>query len=110
MTIHGYGLAFTLDDFVHRLEELNERRQGHVQRVKIAEKEREALEGPRATAELYMAKDAEANSAKSSLYQIFIRQGRVSLFCGPFCGSNAMLVIIQVPPTLQNTTNVKGPT
>eukprot|EP00884_Botryococcus_braunii_P019465 jgi/Botrbrau1/6201/Bobra.0344s0041.1 len=68
-----------IEDASKRLEELNERRQGHVQRVKIAEKEREALEGPRATAELYMTKDAEAKSAKSSLFQFFIRQGRINL-------------------------------
>lgn len=60
-----------------RLEELNDRRQGFVQRVKIVEKEREALEGPRAAAELFKAKEAEVNVAKSALFQYFIRQGKV---------------------------------
>lgn len=48
-----------------------------MQRVKIVEKEREALEGPRAAAELFKAKEAEANVAKSALFQYFIRQGKV---------------------------------
>lgn len=40
----------------HRLEEINDKRQTMVQRLKIAEKEKEGLEGKKAEAELFLSK------------------------------------------------------
>lgn len=39
-----------------RLEEMNEKRQGLIQRLKVAEREKGALEGKKAEAEMFLAK------------------------------------------------------
>lgn len=61
-----------------RLESLNEARQGQVHRVKIAEKEREGLEGEKIAAEAYLSKDAERLGAQSKIFQRFMHDGQVS--------------------------------
>ncbi len=61
-----------------RLESLNEARQGQVNRVKIAEKEREGLEGEKIAAEAYLFKDAERLGAQSKIFQRFMHDGQVS--------------------------------
>ena len=60
-----------------RLETLNEARQGQVNRVKIAEKEREGLEGEKLAAEAYLFKDAERLGAQSKIFQRFMHDGQV---------------------------------
>lgn len=61
-----------------RLETLNEARQGQVNRVKIAEKEREGLEGEKLAAEAYLHKDAERLGTQSKIFQRFMHDGQVS--------------------------------
>lgn len=61
-----------------RLESLNKARQGQVNRVKIAEKEREGLEGEKIAAEAYLFKDAERLGAQSKIFQRFMHDGQVS--------------------------------
>lgn len=60
-----------------RLETLNEARQGQVNRVKIAEKEREGLEGEKIAAEAYLHKDAERLGTQSKIFQRFMHDGQV---------------------------------
>ena len=60
-----------------RLETLNEARQGQVNRVKIAEKEREGLEGEKIAAEAYLYKDAERLGSQSKIFQRFMHDGQV---------------------------------
>ena len=60
-----------------RLETLNEARQGQVNRVKIAEKEREGLEGEKIAAEAYLHKDAERLRIQSKIFQRFMHDGQV---------------------------------
>ena len=62
-----------------RLEALNEARQGQVNRVKIAEKEREGLEGEKIAAEAYLHKDADRLGTQSKIFQRFIHDGQVHL-------------------------------
>ena len=67
-----------LSCLVLRLESLNEARQGQVNRVKIAEKERQGLEGEKIAAEAYLFKDAERLGAQSKIFQRFMHDGQVS--------------------------------
>jgi structural maintenance of chromosome 4 len=67
-----------LEEGAKALEELNERRQGIVARVKIAERERDALESEKAAAEAYLAKEQECIEAQSELSQVFTRDAQVS--------------------------------
>lgn len=67
-----------LSCLLRRLESLNEARQGQVSRVKIAEKEREGLEGEKIAAEAYLFKDAERLGAQSKIFQRFMHDGKVS--------------------------------
>lgn len=60
-----------------RLEELSEARQGVVARVKASEREREGLDGARAAAEAYLAKDRECTATHAAIYQLFLRDGQV---------------------------------
>ena len=57
---------------------MNEARQGQVNRVKIAEKEREGLEGEKIAAEAYLFKDAERLGSQSKIFQRFMHDGQVS--------------------------------
>ena len=61
-----------------RLETLNEARQGQVNRVKIAEKEREGLEGEKVAAEAYLHKDAERLGTQSKIFERFMHDGQVN--------------------------------
>ena len=61
-----------------RLEELSEARQGMVARVKASERDREGLEGAKAAAEAYLAKDRECTATHAAIYQLFLRDGQVS--------------------------------
>ena len=65
---------------LHRLEVLNQARQGQVNRVKIVEKEREGLEGEKLAAEAYLHKDAERLSTQSKIFQRFMSDGQVSCY------------------------------
>lgn len=47
-------------------------------RVKIAEKEREGLEGEKLAAEAYLHKDAERLGTQSKIFQRFMHDGQVS--------------------------------
>lgn len=75
-----------LSCLLRRLESLNEARQGQVNRVKIAEKEREGLEGEKIAAEAYLFKDAERLGAQSKIFQRFMRDGQVSQRTQYCCG------------------------
>lgn len=59
-----------------RLEELSEARQSVVNRVKAAEKERDGLDGAKAVAEAYLAKERECTATQSTIFQIFVRDGQ----------------------------------
>ncbi|GAB4818756.1 hypothetical protein N2152v2_005802 [Parachlorella kessleri] len=82
-TEHETGLLEYLEDIIgtdkyipkleetsKRLEELNEKRQGMVQRVKIAEKERDGLEAEKTNAEAYLTKQRECLAAHSMVAQV----------------------------------------
>lgn len=62
-----------------RLEELSEARQSVVNKVKAAERDRDSLDGAKTVAEAYQGKERECAMAHASLYQIFLRDGQVSL-------------------------------
>ena len=76
----GTALFVTLQSC--RLETLNEARQGQVNRVKIAEKEREGLEGEKIAAEAYLFKDADRLGTQSKIFQRFMHDGQV---CRTYC-------------------------
>lgn len=59
------------------LEEMNEKRQGMVSRVKIAEKERDGLEGSKLEAEQYMSHEKDKHQHESLYYQKACRQAQV---------------------------------
>jgi len=61
------------------LEEMNERRQGMVSRVKIAEKERDSLEGAKLEAEQYLSLEREKLEQESIFYQIICRHAEVNM-------------------------------
>ena len=48
-----------------------------VARVKASEREREGLEGAKAAAEAYLAKDRECTATHAAIYQLFLRDGQV---------------------------------
>ena len=60
-----------------RLEELSERRQSQVQRVKAAQRDRDSLAGDKAAAELYLAKERECLGAQSVLAQVMTHNAKV---------------------------------
>jgi structural maintenance of chromosome 4 len=60
-----------------RLEEMNERRHGMVSRVKIAEKERDSLEGAKLEAEQYLSLEREKLEQQSLFYRIICRHAEV---------------------------------
>ncbi|KAK9829009.1 hypothetical protein WJX72_003379 [[Myrmecia] bisecta] len=68
-----------LEEKSKKLEELNEGRQSMVQRVKVVEKERDGLEGEKATAEAYMAKDRERLQCQGLMFQTWIHRGQRNL-------------------------------
>ena len=49
---------------------MTERRQAMVQRLKIVEKEKDALEDSRAAAEAYLDKERECTKAQCTIYQV----------------------------------------
>lgn len=59
------------------LEELSEKRQSMLQRVKAAQKERDALSGDKAAAEEYLARERECLGAQSVLAQVLTAKARV---------------------------------
>ena len=63
-----------------RLEEINEKRQGLVQRLKIVEKERNALETEKVAAEAYLAKQRESLECQRTIFHVFVRDGQVMRF------------------------------
>jgi len=56
---------------------MNEARQSKVSRVKIAEKERDALEGSKLQAEQYLAHEKEKLEKDGLYYQKAVRQSEV---------------------------------
>ena len=60
-----------------RLEELGEQRGGLVARVQVSGREKEALEGAKAAAEAYLGKEGELWESRSTLLQLFLRDGQV---------------------------------
>ena len=48
-----------------------------VARVKSSERERDGLDGAKAAAEAYLAKDAECTATHAAIYQLFLRDGQV---------------------------------
>ena len=63
-----------IEEKAKALEELNDKRGSQVNRLKIVEKERDALGGAKAEAELFMAKERELLRTRSVLYQLFSRE------------------------------------
>jgi hypothetical protein len=63
-----------------RLEELNEQRTSQVARLKLVERDREALEGGKAEAEACMEKEAKLLRSRCTLFQLFLgeAQGNVA--------------------------------
>ena len=55
-----------------RLEELNEQRTSQVARLKLVERDREALEGGKAEAEAYMEKETKLARSRCTLFQLFL--------------------------------------
>ncbi|KAL4452508.1 hypothetical protein ABPG75_008170 [Micractinium tetrahymenae] len=68
-----------LEESAKRLEELSERRQSMVQRVKAAQKERDALSGDKAAAEEYLAKERECLGAQSVLAQVLTAKAKATV-------------------------------
>ena len=62
-----------------RLEEINEKRQGMVQRLKIVEKERDTLETEKVAAEAYLAKQRESLECQRMIFHVFVKHGQVHL-------------------------------
>jgi hypothetical protein len=60
-----------------RLEEINESRQGMVHRVRVAEKEKDALEVEKLAAEAFLAKERECLVTQGTLAQVFVRDAKV---------------------------------
>ena len=74
----GGGYPSTNDPLLpSRLEELNEKRQGMIQRLKVVEKEKGLLEGKKAEAEEFLSKQAEMVKAKVSATTIYKGQSQV---------------------------------
>ncbi|KAI3438320.1 hypothetical protein D9Q98_000754 [Chlorella vulgaris] len=65
-----------LEDSSKRLEELSEKRQSMVQRVKAAQKERDGLQGDKEAAEAYLAKEREWLGAQSVLAQVLTSKAK----------------------------------
>ena len=65
-----------IEECAKQLEELNETRQGQVNRLKLVEKERDVLEETKGEAETFMAKERELSKHKSILYQMFILEAK----------------------------------
>lgn len=91
-TEHETGLLDYLEDIIgtdkyiplieeggKRLEELGEKRQGMLQRLKAAERDRDGLEAEKTAAEAYMSKELECLQAQSSLAQIFMHDAQRSV-------------------------------
>ncbi|KAK9848484.1 hypothetical protein WJX84_009989, partial [Apatococcus fuscideae] len=89
---HDTGLLEYLEDIIgtdryvpmleersKRLEELNEKRQGMVQRLKIVEKERDALETEKVAAEAYLGKQRESLECQRTIFHVFVRDGQRNL-------------------------------
>ena len=71
LRVQGYALG--------RLDELNEARGNVLGRVKVAEKDREALEGAKAAAEAYLGKERECTRLHTVIYQLFVSDAQVRL-------------------------------
>ena len=68
-------------------------------RVKIAEKEREGLEGEKIAAEAYLFKDAERLGSQSKIFQRFMHDGQVSqtfhsTACRVFCQGKLCVLVL----------------
>lgn len=88
-TEHETGLLEYLEDIIgtdkyipqieeglKQLEHMNEKRQSMLARVRIAEKERDALEGEKAAAEAYLSKETEALTAHKILAAVYIKEAQ----------------------------------
>ena len=62
----------SLEALATSVEEMNEKRQGMVQRVKIAERERDGLDAEKTAAEAYMSKEVECLEANHVLALLYI--------------------------------------
>jgi len=78
-----------IDAKAKALEELNEKRGGQVNRLKLVEKERDALHGAKQEAEAYMAKERQLLKTRSVLYQLFVQEARTNV--AKIAGSKAEL-------------------
>lgn len=68
-----------IDAKAKSLEELNEKRGSQVNRLKLVEKERDALDGAKQEAETYMAKERELLKTRSVLYQLFVQEAKTNV-------------------------------
>lgn len=87
----------------HRLEELNEKRQGQIQRVKVVEKEREGLESKKQEAEDFLDKQAQMLTHKATAALINSAKFRVR-GRAPFCGMSQLTLRIGLTYWLGDTT------
>ena len=62
-----------------RLEELNEQRLSQVQRLKLVEKDREGLDGAKAEAEAFIAKETELARCRCTLFQLFLTEASANV-------------------------------
>eukprot|EP00887_Chlorella_sp_A99_P001225 scaffold14.g1225.t1 len=74
-----YKYIAQLEESAKNLEQLNEARQSMVARVKIAERERDGLEGEKDAAEAYLAKERACLGHKSTLAQVFARSAKTNV-------------------------------
>ena len=68
-----------IEEKAKALDALNEQRGGQVNRLKLVEKERDALGGAKAEAETFMAKERQVSAAKSVLLQKRVADARAEI-------------------------------
>lgn len=68
-----------IEEHYKRLEEVSEARQGMVARVKVVERERDALEDDKLLAESYLSKQRAMHACKATTAQLQMRAGEVCL-------------------------------
>ncbi|KAJ9516738.1 hypothetical protein QJQ45_027143, partial [Haematococcus lacustris] len=71
-----------IEEAAKRLEEMNDKRQTMIQRLKISEKEKEGLEGQKAEAEIFLSKQADMLRHRVNGHHIYITQTQSNLAKG----------------------------
>ncbi len=69
----------SIEEKAKSLEDLNEKRGGQANRLKLVEKERDGLAGAKAEAEAFMAKERELVRTRSVMYQVFELDARTQM-------------------------------